>query len=138
MYFTGKLQKDGKFWMVEVPELDLATQGRSKKEALKMIADAIETLANKNGFKVIVESTGPKDFLVSSNEPARLMALFLKRQREAKNLSVREVAKAMDYTAHGAYAQYETGRSMPGIDFIDRFVKTVNPKSGLCLTIVRR
>ncbi len=138
MYFTGKLQKDGKFWMVEVPELDLATQGRSKKEALKMIADAIETLANKNGFKVIVESTGPKDFLVSSNEPARLMALFLKRQREAKNLSVREVAKAMDYTAHGAYAQYETGRSMPGIDFIDRFVKTVNPKSGLCLTMVRR
>lgn len=138
MYFTGKLQKDGKFWMVEVPELDLATQDRSKKEALKMIADAIETLANKNGFKVIVESTGPKDFLVSSNEPARLMALFLKRQREAKNLSVREVAKAMDYTAHGAYAQYETGRSMPGIDFIDRFVKTVNPKSGLCLTMVRR
>jgi len=138
MYFTGKLQKDGKFWMVEVPELDLATQGRSKKEALKMIADAIETLANKNGFKITVESTGPKDFLVSSNEPARLMALFLKRQREAKNLSVREVAKAMDYTAHGAYAQYETGRSMPGIDFIDRFVKTVNPKSGLCLTMVRR
>lgn len=138
MYFTGKLQKDGKFWMVEVPELDLATQGKSKKEALAMIADAIETLINKSDFKVTVEPTGSREFLVSSNEPARLMALFLKRQREAKNLSVREVAKAMDYSAHGAYAQYETGRSMPGIEFIDRFVRTVNPESGLCLTMVRR
>ncbi|HKY64104.1 MAG TPA: helix-turn-helix transcriptional regulator, partial [bacterium] len=63
---------------------------------------------------------------------------FLKRQREAKNLSIREVAKAMHYAAHGAYAQYEAGRSMPGIEFIDRFVKTVNPESGLCLTMVRR
>jgi predicted RNase H-like HicB family nuclease len=138
MYFTGNLKKDGKFWMVEVPELDIATQGKTKKDALAMIVDAIESLVNKAGFKAIVESSTPNDFLVSANDPVQIMALFLKRQREAKHLTVREVAKKMKYSAHGTYAQYETGKSMPGIDLLDRFVKTVNPDSGLCLTMVKR
>lgn len=138
MYFTGNLKKDGKFWMVEVPDLDVATQGKTKKEALEMIGDAIEVLVNKDGFKIIVEVTGADTFLISANNPSQLIAIFLKRQREAKNMSVREIAKAMKYSAHGSYAQYETGKSMPGIDFVDRFIKTIRPDSGICLTMAKR
>jgi predicted RNase H-like HicB family nuclease len=53
MKLTGKLFKDGKFWLIEVPILDVMTQGHTRKEAFEMIADAIETLVDKENFKII-------------------------------------------------------------------------------------
>ena len=37
MRFSGKIFKDGKFWLVEIPILDLMTQGKTKKEALRAL-----------------------------------------------------------------------------------------------------
>jgi hypothetical protein len=31
MRFSGKIYKDEKFWLAEIPILDLMTQGRTKK-----------------------------------------------------------------------------------------------------------
>ena len=50
MRFVGKVFKAGKYWAIEIPILDIATQGRTKKEAYEMIADAVESLVNKKGF----------------------------------------------------------------------------------------
>lgn len=44
MELEGKLWKSGKFWLIEVPAVEVMTQGYSREEALKMIADAIEGL----------------------------------------------------------------------------------------------
>ncbi len=54
MRFSGKIYKDGKFWLAEIPILDLMTQGRTKKEACEMVADMLETMVNKEGFKIDV------------------------------------------------------------------------------------
>ena len=54
MRFSGTLYKDGKFWLAEIPILDLMPQGRTKKEAYKMVADMLESLVNKKDFKVNV------------------------------------------------------------------------------------
>jgi hypothetical protein len=54
MRFSGKIYKEGKFWLAEIPILDLMTQGHTKKEAYEMVADMLETLANKKDFKVKV------------------------------------------------------------------------------------
>src|SRR5262245_26140501 len=125
MVFTGQLWKDGKYWIVSVPSLEIVTQGKSRKDALHMIAEAIECHVDKSGFKVIaipLEGTMefPTDrnvgaFTVSANSEAELIALFLKRQRQLNGLTVREVAKRLGYASASAYAQYETGKHIPGL-----------------------
>jgi len=36
MEFKAKIYKDGKFWLVDIPDLDAMTQGKTRKEALLM------------------------------------------------------------------------------------------------------
>jgi hypothetical protein len=44
MELEGRIWKDGKFWLVEIPILDAMTQGKSRKDALRMIEDAVTGL----------------------------------------------------------------------------------------------
>src|SRR6188768_4069447 len=50
MRFPGRVKKEGKFWLVEIPAFDASTQGRTKHEALAMAADLVETMADTKGF----------------------------------------------------------------------------------------
>ena len=43
MRFEGRVKKDGRFWLVEIPAFDAVTQGRTKREAFEMAEDLIET-----------------------------------------------------------------------------------------------
>lgn len=147
MIFTGHLWKEGKFWVITVPSMEITTQGKSKKDALYMIADAIECHVDKPRFKVKVSlleesdrklSTGggQETFSLASNDDAELIALFLKRQRQLNHLTVRDVAKRLGYASPSAYAQYESGRHIPGLDKISRFITAMNPKARCALDVV--
>src|SRR2546423_15482224 len=46
--FEGQLVRDGRFWLAEIPLLDALTQGRTRREALEMIADWLETMVNRS------------------------------------------------------------------------------------------
>ena len=63
MRVQGRIFKDGKFWLAEVPMLDAMTQGRTEKEALVMVKDLVETLAGRPGFSATVHSCGDGDIL---------------------------------------------------------------------------
>ena len=88
MEFEGKVWKDGKFWLVEVPALNVMTQGKTKKESLEMTEDSILGL-----IECYFESEMDKDFSVSiddqkngvigasSSNTKLLLALSLRRQR---------------------------------------------------------
>lgn len=52
MIFAGSIRKGERYWLAEVPSIDLMTQGETKREALDMTLDAIVTLVDKSGFKV--------------------------------------------------------------------------------------
>lgn len=54
MRFADKVFRVEKSWAIEIPVLDIATQGRTKKEAGEMIADAVESLVDKKGFEARV------------------------------------------------------------------------------------
>jgi predicted RNase H-like HicB family nuclease len=53
----GSYWRNHDVWLIEVPEIDVMTQGYTVTEALEMIADAIETLVDVEEFKVAVEQT---------------------------------------------------------------------------------
>jgi ribosome-binding protein aMBF1 (putative translation factor) len=127
MRFEGRTWKDGKLWLAEVPLLDVLTQGRTQKEAYEMIRDAIEALVNRKGFSVEVIRGKRDDFEVYSKDIRTLVALMLKRQREANGLSLSEVAKKLRQNSKTAYARYEQGKSLPSVEKLMNLLTTVAP-----------
>jgi predicted transcriptional regulator len=125
MRLEGHIWKDGKQWLVEVAMLDLMTQGRTRKEALAMAADAIESLVHRRGFHAKIYRTEGERFEVGSADSASLTALVLRRQREAHGLSLAEVAKRLGQSSRNAYARYEQGTSMPTIDKLQELLAVV-------------
>ena len=81
MRVQGRVFKDGKFWLAEVPILDAMTQGFTRKEALGMVKDLVESLANRPGFLVTVHSSRNGDIEVGSDDVRGMVALILRRQR---------------------------------------------------------
>lgn len=135
MVLQGDLWKDGKFWAIEVPELDVATQGTTRKAAFAMMRDAIESLVHKRGFKVRVRSLTKNTFLVDANDDNLFVAFFLKRQREIHGLTVRDMTARLEYKSINAYAQYEQGKVQPTLKKIQAFLAAMNPKHMLRLRL---
>jgi predicted RNase H-like HicB family nuclease len=130
MRFEGRVWKDkgSKYWLVEVPLLDVMTQGTSKDEAYFMIADTIECLINKKGFKVDVRPVDSGSFTVGASNESAMIALMLKRQREAHRLTLAEVARRLGQKSPNAYARYEQGKSLPTVEKLNKAMKAINPE----------
>ena len=133
MRFAGRVFKVGEHWAVEVPLLDIVTQGRTKKDALEMIADAVEALVNNPGFRLDVFPGTGEYFEVGSGDQATLTALLLRRVRQRAGLSLAEVAQRMGATSVNAYARYEQGRSTPTIHKLTQLFNAVAPHRDLVL-----
>ena len=90
-----------------------------------MVEDLLESLANRQGFKVTVHPGKRGDFEVSSNDPRVLISLFLRRQRERSGLSLSEAAERLGARSRNAYARYERGTSMPGLEKLTELYQAV-------------
>ncbi|MBZ0107647.1 MAG: hypothetical protein K8F52_03165 [Candidatus Scalindua rubra] len=93
MRFSGKIYKNGKFWLAEIPILDVMTQGHSRKEAFEMVGDLIETMADKEGFHVSVYSNRQEYFEIGSEYTRTLVSILLQRKRELSGLSLAQVVE---------------------------------------------
>lgn len=125
MRFAGRVSRSRRFWAVEVPIFDVATQGRSLEEAYKMIADAIEALANRPGFKINIFPGPHGSFEVGANDDGALTALLLRRARARAGLSLAQVAVRLGAKSINGYARYEQGRSVPSIAMLSRLYSAV-------------
>jgi DNA-binding XRE family transcriptional regulator len=103
------------------------TQGRTRKEALEMIADWLETMVNRRGFRAEVYTSGKSEFELSGNSAAALTALLLRRRREAAGASLREVASRLGASSRNAYARYERGDAVPSLEKLDELLKAAAP-----------
>ena len=133
MRFAGRVFKVGRYWAIEVPILGVATQGRSKREAFEMIADAIETLLNQKGFKISVFPGGGEYFEVGASDQAALTALLLRRERLKSGLSLAQVAERLGSKSVNAYARYEQGRATPTILKFSQLFAAVAPNGDFVL-----
>jgi len=127
MRFQGKLIRDGKWWLAEVPLFAAMTQGRTRKEAFEMIADWFLTVVDRKGFTVQVHPTGKDDFELSSKDSRVMIALLLKRQRQHSGLSLAQVAERLGAKSRNAYARYEQGVSVPTVDKLDALLRAIAP-----------
>ena len=76
------MYRAGKFWLAKIPILDIMTQGYTRKETFEMVADLVETLADRDGFSVNVRAGKNGTFEVSSSDTRTMASLLLQRQRE--------------------------------------------------------
>lgn len=88
MRVKGRIFEDGGFWLAEVPVLDAMTQGTSKEDAVDMVKDMVETLANRPGFSVTVHSCGDGTIELDSDDVHGLEALIEDRQRTRSAVSL--------------------------------------------------
>ncbi len=133
----GNIRKNGKLWLIEVPALDIMTQGHTKDEAYEMIKDAIETHINKRGFSVTVTLQGAATFTISASPEnvGRLIGLLLRRQRAKQHLSLADMQKRLGVGSRTNYAQYEMGNIVPGIVQLSKFVEAMGTQAMLCFNV---
>lgn len=140
MELEGKIWKDGKFWLVEVPALDIMTQGTSRKNALYMIVDAIEGLIDcyfpEEKIKVIVQDYKNEIIGISSSNNSIILAFLLRRQRQVSKSTVREVSERLGSNSPNAYAKYEKGKTRISLDQYEKLLFAVNPKQRFHLRVV--
>src|SRR3989338_687268 len=134
MEMEGKIWKDGKFWLVEVPALDAMTQGKTRKEALVMVSNLVLEMT-RNYFKNEVS----KDFAITivdykkevigvmTNDNRLFLALLLRSQREKSGSTVREASERLGSKSPNAYAQYERGKTSISVDKYEELLTAANP-----------
>ena len=113
MKYAGRIYKDGKFWLAEIPILDAMTQGRTRGEALKMAGDLVRTMANDDRVDVCVSPRGRDSFTVGLSDARVAIALLLRRVRQASGRSLGDLARSLGASSRNAYARYEQGASNP-------------------------
>ena len=136
--FEGKLLRDGRYWAVHVPALDVYTQGKSKKDALAMIKEAVELMVDRKGFFVRLNPLPENQFLLRAKEAdddKYLIALMLKNQRAKYGLSLQDIADRLGVSKN-AYAQYEQARAVPSITKVEEFIHAMSRNVHVVLDIL--
>jgi ribosome-binding protein aMBF1 (putative translation factor) len=128
MRFQGRIMRDGKWWLAEVPVFDAMTQGRTRKEALEMIADWFTSIVDRKGFAVRVHPTAKEEFEIGSDDTRTMISLLLRRQRQKSGLSLSQAAQRLDAKSRNAYARYEQGSSTPTVEKLDQLLRAIAPK----------
>lgn len=129
MKIEGKLEKKAgeKLWGVDIPEIGIFTQGRTKKEAYNMAKEAIELVVNLEGFKVTIEPVQNNKFFIIPNNIGPILAMILRQKRVDNGLSIREVADRLGQSSPNSYGRYENGKSVPTIEKFDELLAAIDP-----------
>lgn len=129
MKVLGKYWKeDNEFWLAEIPALDIMTQAETKEEIPLMVKDAIELLADDPELNIDVKISGDS-LVVEASDLKRFIPFLLRQMRLRSNLTLEKVALSLNSKSINDYVQYEQGKSLPGIEKFEQFLKVFNPES---------
>lgn len=114
MVLEGQITK-GDFWVIEIPDLHLATQGESREDAFSMLNYLLIDLfkLEDTQYIKILNDQGGNDFLVSFSED--LLPMILRTLREDRKITIEEMTKALGTSSRSIYARYESGERQPTI-----------------------
>lgn len=136
MELEGKVWKDpnSSWWLVEVSFLDVMTQGKTRKEALEMIKDAVMELLKDsyldllvNQFQLTVTLYDNGVIGIRATDDKLLFALGLKRQRLRSGSTIREVSNRLRSKSPNAYTRYERAQARPSIEKCAELMHAANP-----------
>jgi hypothetical protein len=133
MRLAGRVFRAGRAWAIEVPILDVVTQGETKRDSFLMIADAIESLVDREGFGITVHPGQGDYFEIGATDEGALVAFLLRRARLRSGLTLAEAARRLHAKSHNAYARYEQGRAVPSVGKLSELLSAVSPSGGFVI-----
>jgi predicted transcriptional regulator len=134
MLISGRIWKDGNMWLAESELVDVCTQGRSGKDAMRMLADAFELLIERPGVKIFVAKADTRGGVtIESNKPGLLAAFVLQRLRMRSGRSLSQVAETLGRASKNAYARYEQGEAIPTIEKFEELLHAVSDDTTLII-----
>ncbi len=133
MRFSGKIYKDGDFWLAEIPILDAMTQGHTQKEAFAMVLDMVKSMVNKEGFQVDLHKGKKGTFEVGSLDSSCMISLLLQRKRQRSGMSLSEVAGRLGVSSLDSYERYEQGQTVPTIGKLGELLRAVDSKADIVI-----
>ncbi len=136
MLIEGRIVRDGRWYLAEIPLLDAVTQARTRKAVLAMAADWVRTLAPGDEVSVSARWIGGDRFVLNCEPAEAMIAMALRRRREAAGLSLAQVAERIGAKSRNAYARYEQGTALPTITKLAELFRAVDPDHDLTLTVV--
>ena len=142
MFLEGRVWRDpddAKMWLIEIPILNLMAQGKSKKDAFKMIKNVTSELIRdlptdvSKGYVLKTEEFEEGKFGLTCSIPIILIAIIVRRQREGAGL--RQKRTKADAVLPMYTDNIETGRSACSILKFVEILEFLNPKQKLVLRI---
>ena len=94
MQILGKIWKDGKLWVIECPTLDASTQASTKKDALAMMVDLVQTMVNDDKYDVSICADGNDTFSMTFKDPTPVIAAIIARSRSSSKFYETSVSAA--------------------------------------------
>lgn len=136
MELEGRVWKDpdSSWWLVEVSFLDVMAQGKTRKEALEMIKDAVLQLLQDSykellgkQFQLTVTLYENDTIGLGASDEKLLFALGLKRQRLRSGSTIRDVSDRLKSKSPNAYARYERAQTRPSLEKYAQLLHAANP-----------
>ena len=125
MQILGSIWKDRKYWVIECPTLDVSTQGDTKKAALQMMVDLVQTMVNDRKYNVSIRIMGKDQFSMTFKNPTPIIAAIIARSRSSSKATLAEIAKAIGSKSPNSVYQYETGKHDPGMQKLNQILNAM-------------
>ena len=136
MQITGKIWKDGKFWITDCPTLDASTQGKSKGDALRMMVDLVQSLVDDKMYQIEMKAIGKDQFTMCFKDVLPIVALIISRSRGASNKTLNDLAKEVGLKSPNSIHQYEAGKHDTGVSRLNALLNAMG--FDLSITVSRR
>jgi hypothetical protein len=134
----GHIEKQGRWWVATCEIVGAFTQGRSRAEAMKNLAEVVELRVDRDGFQATVSELQRQGrhtlaVIIEPSHPAWLAIAVLKYQRARHRMSLADVARALGAASRNAYASYEQGAREPTLGKFHELLGAVAPDMTLIL-----
>jgi DNA-binding transcriptional regulator YiaG len=130
----GTITKRKGAWIASCEAIGAITQAGTLDTAIASLADAVEIIVEKRGFRAQVQELGgergERTVLIDSTEPAPLCAAVLRHQRNRSKLSLAEVAVRLG-KSRNVYSTYERGDREPSLRQFRELLAAVAPDMAL-------
>jgi DNA-binding XRE family transcriptional regulator len=134
MLLLGTITKRKAAWIASCEAIGAITQAGTLETAIASLADAVEVLVDKKGFRAKVSDVGgdrgERTVLIDATEPAVLCAAVLRYQRGRSKLSLADVAERLG-KSRNTYATYERGEREPSLSQFRELLAAVAPDMAL-------